>query len=80
MEGHKGFPDYVLVKAPRLIFAELKVHPETQKAGRPSEDQVAWLAEFSQIPGAEVYVWRPDDRSEILRILAATSASIEASA
>lgn len=67
--GDTGFPDYVLVRPPRLIFAELKVKPETQAAGRPREDQVAWLDALRQMPGVEVYVWRPEDREQILDIL-----------
>lgn len=69
MQGNPGFPDLVLVKPPRLIFAELKVNPETQRAGRPSLDQEGWLSDLRQVVGAECHLWRPADRPEILKAL-----------
>lgn len=59
--GHIGFPDIVAVhpSTGRLVFAELKMRPETQKAGRPEPHQQRWLDALA-IRG-EVYVWRPDD-------------------
>lgn len=72
MQGHSGFPDLVLVKPPRLIFAELKVNPASRKTGRPSEDQEVWLGLLRQVVGAECYVWRPSDREEILKALGLT--------
>lgn len=44
-----GFPDEVLVRPPRLIFAELK-----SDRGRLSPDQQAWLEDLREIPDAEV--------------------------
>ncbi len=65
MSGEKGFPDLVLVRPPRLIFAELK-----SKTGRLSLDQELWLADLERIPtGIEVYLWRPSDIDEIQAIL-----------
>ena len=58
-----GFPDLVLVRGDRLIFAELK----TQR-GRLTVDQVSWLAEL-QATCAEVFVWRPSDLPQIAAIL-----------
>lgn len=63
-----GFPDTVLARRPRLIFAELKT------AGKnPTPAQAAWLGELEGIatsrPALEVYVWRPADLDEIQRIL-----------
>lgn len=68
----KGFPDLVLVKGRRLIFAELK----SQK-GRVSPEQAAWLDALSGdaflAPGeyrdVEVKVWRPADWPEIEAVL-----------
>lgn len=60
----KGFPDLVLVRGPRIIFAELKA-----AKGRLSDEQEAWLADLRGTP-AEVYVWRPDDWDAIVQILA----------
>lgn len=59
-----GFPDLVLVRAPRLIVAELKA-----EAGRVTDQQERWLEQFRLIPGVETYVWRPADWSEVERIL-----------
>lgn len=64
-----GFPDLVMweVKSHRLIMAELK-----REKGRLSEAQKVVLEELDQIPGIEVYVWRPSDWDEILKILRKT--------
>lgn len=58
-----GWPDLVLRKEPRLIFAELK----SQK-GRTSKDQVKWLNGLVAC-GQEVALWRPDDLPTVLRVL-----------
>lgn len=60
----KGWPDLLLFRGPRLVVAELK-----SATGKVATEQEAWLARFRLIPGAEVYVWRPDDMGEIVRIL-----------
>lgn len=50
-----GFPDLVLVRGDRLIFAELKTD-----AGKVTPAQNAWLDRLGDaVP--EVYVWRPKD-------------------
>jgi hypothetical protein len=59
-----GFPDLVLARTPRLIFAELKT-----ERGRPSEKQTYWLDELRGVAGVETYVWRPADLDDISRIL-----------
>ena len=66
-----GFPDLVMVKAPRVIIAELK----TEK-GHTTDAQDEWLSEFgrceetsiyhaSMVPTAQpvvsAFVWRPSD-------------------
>lgn len=53
MQGHKGFPDLVLARSGRVVFAECK-----SEKGRLSDEQVSWL---DALAGAEVYVWRPAD-------------------
>lgn len=63
MSGEKGFPDLVLVRGPRLIFAELK-----SDRGRVSKDQRAWL-DMLEGTCAEVYEWRPADYDEITEVL-----------
>lgn len=59
-----GFPDEVLVRPQRLVFAELK-----SEKGKLSSEQQAWLEELRQVPGVEVYLWRPADMDEIARVL-----------
>lgn len=59
-----GFPDLVLVRPPRIVFAELKT-----ATGKLSEAQVHWIALLGAC-GAEVYLWRPDDlHGQILEVL-----------
>lgn len=73
--SHAGFPDLVLVRAPRLIFAELKT-----AAGRLTAAQAGWLEELRDVADAgrfsradrgavEVYLWRPADLQAIAGIL-----------
>lgn len=61
-----GFPDLLLVKPGRLVVAELK-----RDGGEPTPEQALWLEAFRQVPGAEVYLWRPGGWSEIERVLTA---------
>jgi hypothetical protein len=59
-----GFPDEVLCRPPRLVFAELK-----SERGKLSAEQEAWLEDLRGVPGVEVYVWKPADMKEIARVL-----------
>jgi hypothetical protein len=59
-----GLPDLLLVRPPRLVFAELKVGK-----GKPTEMQLAYLADLSK-SGAEVYLWRDTDMETIAEVLA----------
>lgn len=59
-----GFPDLVLVRGDRVIFAELK-----KENGKVSPHQTAWLTALTATP-AEVYVWRPSDWPDVLKVLA----------
>jgi hypothetical protein len=75
-----GFPDLVLVRAPELIFAELKT-----ERGRVSDDQARWVGALSELTreletvlaaataagansslAVDTYVWRPSDFDDIL--------------
>jgi len=58
-----GFPDLVLCRPPRLIFAELK-----SEKGKPTMEQVAWLDALSGC-GVEVFCWRPSDLERVAWIL-----------
>jgi hypothetical protein len=58
-KSEAGFPDTVLVRNGRLIFAELKVGDNKMDAS-----QLNWFAELCLTP-AEVYIWRPEQWSEI---------------
>lgn len=66
MEGDEGFLDYVLIRPPRLILAELK---RIRRPSEISDGQKIWLAMLGQVPGIEVYLWTPDQRDEILLCL-----------
>lgn len=59
-----GFPDCVLVRDGRLLFAELK----SEKGGL-TPAQRAWLGELRRCPGVEVHVWSPSDWPTIENIL-----------
>lgn len=58
-----GFPDTVMVRGDRIIFAELK----TPK-GKLSGPQTTWLEALGDVD-VESYVWRYDNVDEILDIL-----------
>lgn len=60
----RGFPDLVMVREGRIIFAELKT-----ERGKLSAYQQVWQAELSASEGVEHYVWRPHDETDIAAIL-----------
>jgi hypothetical protein len=59
-----GFPDLVMVRRPRVIFAELK-----SERGKLARDQFDWLRALDQC-GQEVYVWKPSQWQILEKILA----------
>lgn len=59
-----GFVDLVLVRPPRLIFAELKAGD-----GKITPVQRTWLDLLAACK-AEVYVWRPSDYELVSALLA----------
>lgn len=61
----KGFPDLLLLKAGRMIAAELKVGTAVRS------EQAEWLNELGQVAGVETYVWRPDDWDAVVDVLRA---------
>lgn len=58
-----GWPDLILIRRPRIIWAELK-----SDRGKLTPDQRAILAELREC-NQEVFVWKPRDWPAILRIL-----------
>jgi hypothetical protein len=60
-----GFPDLVLIRPPRIIFAEVKT-----ATGRLTRHQRRWLELLTECPAVEVYLWRPAARPDIEQILA----------
>src|SRR5262245_13387842 len=60
LQGNPGFPDLVLCRGDRIIFAELKVG-----YNQPTEGQAQWLRRLSECAGIEVAIWRPADWSQI---------------
>lgn len=62
---HPGFPDLVLVRAPRVLFVELK-----RDRGYVSTLQAVWLASLRASPGVETYTWRPRDEIAVRECLA----------
>lgn len=59
MQGDRGFPDLVLAKGGRVIFAELKA-----KGKYPTHEQTDWINELRG-ENVEVYVWRPTDMDQV---------------
>lgn len=59
-----GYPDDTMIKDGRLIIAELK-----SEKGQPTPEQYFWLEELAEVPGIEVFLWRPSDRDEIIETL-----------
>lgn len=62
--GDTGFPDLILARGRRLIFAELKAD-----SGKLRPNQRDWLHTLAQT-GAECYLWRPKDLPTIYTLLA----------
>lgn len=60
----KGFPDLVMVKGRRVIYAELK-----SEKGKLSQEQKEWLDLLAVDKKREVYCWRPSELESIQEIL-----------
>lgn len=60
-----GFPDLVMVRLDRVVFAELKTD-----TGKVTTSQQEWLDLLKRTP-TEVYLWRPRDWPQIERVLGA---------
>ena len=66
--NNAGFPDLVLVKDGKIIFAELK---RQSKRAKLSDEQDVWIAELKRASSKNVMVavWRPSDRDHIWAVL-----------
>jgi hypothetical protein len=64
LRSPKGFPDLILLRPPRIIFAELK-----SETGKTTPEQDAWLDGLRGLPSAEVFLWRPVDIERIADVL-----------
>ena len=60
-----GFPDLVLVRGKRLIFAELKANDNSH----PSAAQQEWINALVRTGSCEVYVWRPSNWDGVVELL-----------
>jgi VRR-NUC domain len=59
IQGDRGFPDLVLVRRDKLIFAELKTH-----SGRITSEQDQWLSDLKRA-GCMAIIWRPNQFEQI---------------
>lgn len=64
LHSPSGFPDLVLCRPPRIIFAELK-----KENGKVSPSQEEWILALGRCTGVESYLWRPSDIDTILEKL-----------
>lgn len=60
----RGLPDLILVRRPRVIFAELK-----SEDGQPTPAQRDWLNALAECDGVETYLWKPSSWDEIEEVL-----------
>lgn len=64
--NHRGLPDLILVRPPRVLFVELKRQSPKSKVTR---EQAGVLAMLERCPTVESYVWRPSDELSLDAIL-----------
>ncbi len=62
--NNPGLPDWIFVRAPRVVFCELKA-----QRGRVRAEQRVWLAALQLCRGVEAYLWRPSDWETVMEIL-----------
>ena len=65
IQGDPGFPDLVLTRLSRVVFAELK-----DSYSKPDPNQRVWLATLEITGKVEVFLWRPRDEETIWAVLA----------
>ncbi len=59
-----GFPDLVMARKGRIVFAELKVGKN-----KPTLNQLRWLAVLGLCPGVIARCWYPEDWDEIEAVI-----------
>lgn len=59
-----GWPDLAMVRAGRLILAELKT-----ERGRVRPEQHQWLDALREVPAVEVHLWRPSAWPQVQAVL-----------
>jgi hypothetical protein len=59
-----GLPDLILLRPPRVVFAELK-----SQHGRVRLEQAQTIALLEHCPGVQVFCWRPSDWQQIVEVL-----------
>jgi hypothetical protein len=65
--GHKGFLDYLAIRPPRIVVAEIKGFN-----GKMTDEQQEWFdlwKQYEDCAEVEVYLWRPGDFLEINKVL-----------
>lgn len=65
LQGHKGLPDLLMVKPPRVVFMELK----RQAVRELTPEQEEWIALLKKCPSVEVYIFRPGDVVQVAGVL-----------
>lgn len=60
-----GVPDLWLLRPPRLVVLEVK-----KWGGKPSDEQLGWVAGLQRVPGIDAYVVDPSDAADVLDLLA----------
>lgn len=75
-KSEPGFPDLVLVRPPRVIFAELKIVDGRIRKGRWNKTRTRWLPgqddwgkALGDCPGVEYYLVWPADLQEFMERL-----------
>lgn len=60
-----GVPDLWLLRPPQLVVLEVK-----RWGGKPTPEQVAWIAGLQRVPGVEAFIVDPSDAEDVLDLLA----------
>lgn len=61
LQGHRGFPDLVLVRPPRILFVELK-----RKPNKVEPDQQVWLTNLAASGAEARVVYVPEQMQDFI--------------